>query len=231
MKIILTVGLIIFGHFGHGQIMSGLAESKNLFFIEVEPSVLSIDIDNFFIDQKVWFCEFYIVKTTDTLRHTIAFNPIADTAQTKRITKDIGSLLKRKGEIIIRGINKDPEFDGFLLFDHILNTEKVKSYSYYSKHSDNYPDSFLAFSTKYEGDLETGDYECRFAIKTKQSIINGKFRIPKTEPEKLDATSNWFDHKTGKGYYNGHKLIVGPKGGIFYVQNGNKVYVTSEFKR
>lgn len=231
MKKILTFGLIILGHLGHGQIMSGLAESKNLFFIEVEPSVFGIDIDNFFIDQKVWFCEYYIIKKTDTLRHTIAFNPIADTAQTRKITKDVGSLLKRKGEIIIRGVNKDPEYEGFLKFDHFLNTDKVKTYSYYSQHSDNYPESFLAFSTKYDGDLEIGDYECGFVVKTKQGVINGRFKIPKTEPEKLDSTSNWFDHKTGKGYYNGHKLVVGPRGGIYYVQNGTKVYVTSEFKK
>ena len=106
MRKLIILGFIILGHVVNAQIMSGLAESKNLFFIEAEPSVFGIDIDNFFIDQSVWYCEFYIVKKTDTLRHTIAINPIADTLQTRVLTNNINSLIEQKGEIIIKGINK-----------------------------------------------------------------------------------------------------------------------------
>jgi len=230
MRKLIILGFIILGHVVNAQIMSGLAESKNLFFIEAEPSVFGIDIDNFFIDQSVWYCEFYIVKKTDTLRHTIAINPIADTLQTRVLTNNINSLIEQKGEIIIKGINKIPEYEGMLKFDHIVNIEDVKSYSYYSKHSNNYPKSFLAFSTKYKGDLDVDDYNCSFIVKTKQNDISGSFKIPKTKPEKFDSSSNWFDHSTGTGYYNGHKLYEGSRGGIYYISNGNKIYVTSEFR-
>lgn len=227
MKQILIILIFLFPQFKiFSQIKAGIKETNNLFFIEVEPSFDEIDCNDIYIDSTVWFCEFFILKKNDTIRHTIIINPKADTINASKI--NVENLLLNKGEIFIKLINNNSEYKGFVKYQYFSTVTDFINKTSYSKNYTNYPSKYIHFSTGYKNDLKVDDYTCDFTINVKDKIISKSFIIPKEKNK--ENIPYWYDENTGTGRYNGHKLYTGSRGGIFYVKNGEKVYVTSFFK-
>lgn len=228
--ILISFSNLIFGQ----EIKAGKKECKNLFYINADLDGDELELEDFGLKKEVWFCKVTMTQDKRVLKNFLFVQ--TEIAPKDKLKQMIDSISNSPGELFIQLRNANKEYEGFLYYKHFDNDNGVVNELYTSttKDSTNQYNFYKPTSSKldtvnylFTADIKTLTQSNTFTFKLNPAQIKREIKIAE---QKKFAAQNYFDWNKGTGRYNGNKLYLGPKGGIFYYSANSKVYVTQEVR-
>ena len=228
--ILISLSFLTFGQ----EIKVGKKECKNLFYINAEVDGDELKLKDFGLKKDVWFCKVTMPLDKKALKNFLFVQ--TEIAPKDQLKQMMDSISNSPGELFIQLRNVNKEYEGFLYYKHFDNDNSIIDELYTSTTKDS--TKLYNFYKPTSSKLDTVNYLFLVDIKTLTQRNSYSFKLYPAQIEKDNkiteqkkfAAQNYFDWNKGTGRYNGNKLYLGPKGGIFYYDGNSKVYVTQEVK-